>query len=100
MVDTKTLSVLVAGVQAGTFVCNRDGELGFVYDVGYNGPDLSVCMPVEGKEFWGRRVHAWFAGLLPDSISVRRGMASVAECGPNSVFGLLRAYGMDLPGGD
>ncbi len=98
MVTPKMLHVLVADRNAGTLYCDPDGKLGFVYRPDYEGPDLSVSMPVEGREFWGRRVHAWFAGLLPDSLDVRRGMAAIAECGPNSVFGLLRVFGLDLPG--
>ena len=98
MVARKELQVFIAGRHAGSFICDKEGELGFVYEAGYSGPDISVAMPFQDKEFWGRKVHAWFAGLLPDDINVRRGMAAVAECGPNSIFGLLRMYGMDLPG--
>lgn len=98
MNNRKELEVLIAGRHAGAFICSDEGMLGFVYDEDYDGPDLSVGMPFEGREFWGKRVHAWFVGLLPDDIDVRRSMAVVADCSPNSVQGLLHEYGMDLPG--
>lgn len=93
----KMLDVLIAGNPAGHLIMSRDGELSFSYRPSYQGPDLSVGMPVSTDDYVGRRVLAWFDNLLPDNPQVRRGMAT--EAGTSTgVFPLLARFGLDLPG--
>lgn len=95
----RRLVVLCQSKVAGTLSMDDDGLVSFSYDDSYDGPDLSVIMP-RGMTTQGSRVTAWFDGLLPDSIDIRRGMADKAGhgYGANSTFGLLSDYGLDLPG--
>ena len=93
----KSLDVLIAGTFAGRLIMSGDGELTFSYHPAYQGPDLSVGIPVSSDDYVGRRVLAWFDNLLPDNPQVRRGMA--AEAGTSTgVFPLLARFGLDLPG--
>lgn len=93
----KSLDVLIAGNLAGHLIMSRDGELSFSYHPSYQGPDLSVGMPVSSDDYFGRRVLAWFDNLLPDNPQVRQGMA--LEAGTSTgVFPLLARFGLDLPG--
>ncbi len=93
----RSLEVFVAGAHAGELRLSPEGALSFAYDSSYQGPDLSVALPVSRQVFTGKTVHAWFDNLLPDSPQVRQGMA--AEAGTSTgTFPLLSYFGLDLPG--
>ncbi|MEC4176932.1 HipA domain-containing protein [Adlercreutzia sp. R7] len=93
----KHLEVFLADSHAGQLIMSRHGELSFVYDSTYRGPDLSLAMPFSTEEYRGKRVLAWFDNLLPDNTQVRQGMAD--EAGSSTgVFPLLARFGLDLPG--
>ena len=85
---TRTLSVFVAGVRAGTLSQDDVGARSFAYDDGYAGPPLSLSMPVSNQTFPSRVVDAYLLGLLPDDDRMRReagrlAVGATALCVPN-----------------
>ena len=95
----KALDVYLSYEPAGKIKMLQTGEVGFRYDDGYGGPNLSVSMRrQEGAVFRGEHVGQWFSNLLPDDYRVRDGMASNMGYRGTNTFMLLADYGIDLPG--
>lgn len=93
-----SMNVFVSGAKAGTVSVSDKGELSFQYESGYDGPDLSINMPVSAGECKSDHViRTWFSGVLPDNEDMRIAM-SIQMGGGRSTFELLKRYGMDLPG--
>lgn len=92
------LNVFIAGAKAGVVSISDKGVLSFAYENGYDGPDLSIAMPVSAGECTSEHtIRTWFSGVLPDNEDMRTAMA-IQMGGGRSTFELLKRYGMDLPG--
>ncbi len=61
------LRVLVSGIPAGTVHQDERGLMTFSYDVGYQGPPLSLSMPVSNRTYGSDVLRPYLFGLLPDS---------------------------------
>lgn len=95
---TRTLSVFIAGVRAGTLSQDDNGTRTFAYDGSYAGPPLSLSMPVSNQTFPSRVVDAYLLGLLPDDDRVRREAGRRFGVSGNNPFALLAHMGLDCPG--
>lgn len=92
-------SVLIAGRLAGTVSEHPDRVRSFRYDPSYDGPDLSLSMPLGAAPWFGdEAITPWLEGLLPDNPLVRADLADRARCRPGDTLAILERYGLDLPG--
>lgn len=95
---TKSLSVFIGGVRAGTLVQSDTGARSFSYDPYYEGPPLSLSMPVGNETFPTRVIDAYLLGLLPDDNRIRREAGRRFGVSGNNPFALLSHMGLDCPG--
>lgn len=96
--EARVLSVLIDAQYAGLLTVFRGGYAQFAYDPSYEGPNLSIRMPVGSGPFLDDVVRPWVEGLLPDNERVRVTMAKEASCSPHNPFDLLAHFGRDCPG--
>ncbi len=59
-------SVFQLGILAGTLREEDDGTFGFCYEAGYQGPHVSLTMPVRSESYHYTRFPPFFEGLLPE----------------------------------
>ncbi|MDO4797068.1 MAG: type II toxin-antitoxin system HipA family toxin [Coriobacteriales bacterium] len=95
---TRTLSTFICGTLAGTLSQDEHGLRSFRYESDYNGPPLSLSMPISNKTYRGRIVDAYLLGLLPDDERVRREAGRRFGVSGNNPFALLSHMGLDCPG--
>lgn len=69
----------------------------FAYFKGYNGPPVSLTMPVEKKEFIFDRFPPFFDGLLPEGLLLE-GLLKQRKIDKYDYFSQLVAVGNDLVG--
>lgn len=96
--STRSLTVFIAGVRAGTLTQDDSGARSFSYDPAYDGPPLSLSMPVGNQTYRTRTVDAYLLGLLPDDERVRREAGRRFGVSGNNPFALLSHMGLDCPG--
>ena len=94
----RSLTVFIAGVRAGTLTQDDSGARSFSYDPAYDGPPLSLSMPVGNQTYRTRTVDAYLLGLLPDDERVRREAGRRFGVSGNNPFALLSHMGLDCPG--
>ncbi len=91
-------NVYVQGRYAGQLL---EEELGrsyrFAYDNDYQGPPVSLTMPVHQKSFHYNRFPPFFDGLLPEGVQLD-GLLKRAKVDRNDLFAQLVAVGADLVG--
>lgn len=92
------LRVLLAGVPAGTVHQDEHGLMSFAYDAGYQGPPLSLSMPVSNRTYGPDVLRPYLFGLLPDSELQRRAIARELGVSANNPVTLLAHIGLDCPG--
>jgi serine/threonine-protein kinase HipA len=86
------------GVPAGILEELASGEkFGFTYLENYRGPDVSLTMPVERKEFVFDRFPPYFDGLLPEGFLLE-GLLRQRKIDKYDYLGQLIAVGNDLVG--
>jgi serine/threonine-protein kinase HipA len=69
----------------------------FVYFEDYNGPPVSLTMPVKEKEFVFDRFPPFFDGLLPEGLLLE-GLLKHRKIDKHDYFSQLVAVGKDLVG--
>lgn len=94
----RELSVFIGGIYAGTLVQDDHGARSFSYDAVYDGPPLSLSMPVANRVYRTRVVDAYLLGLLPDDEHVRREAGKRFGVSGNNPFALVSCMGLDCPG--
>ena len=92
------LRVLVAGVEAGTVHQDEHGLMSFSYDEGYQGPPLSLSMPVSNRTYGPDVLRPYLFGLLPDSERQRRAIGRELGVSANNPVTLLDRIGLDCQG--
>ena len=92
------LRVLVAGVPAGTVHQDEHGLMTFAYDGGYQGPPLSLSMPISNRTYGPDVLRPYLFGLLPDSELQRRAIGRELGVSANNPVMLLAHIGLDCPG--
>ncbi len=94
----RELMVFIGGEHAGTLVQNDAGGRSFSYVATYDGPPLSLSMPVGNRVYRTKTVDAYMLGLLPDDARVRREAGRRFGVSGNNPFALLSCMGLDCPG--
>lgn len=94
----RELTVFIAGERAGTLAQDGSGARTFSYDPTYDGPPLSLSMPLGNRTYHTRVVDAYLLGLLPDDEHVRREAGRRFGVSGNDPFALLSHMGLDCPG--
>ncbi len=90
--------VLMHGVQAGVLEELVPGKsYRFKYIEDYNGPPISLTMPVEDREFFFQNFPPFFDGLLPEGILLE-GLLKQKKIDKYDYFSQLVAVGNDLVG--
>jgi serine/threonine-protein kinase HipA len=69
----------------------------FTYLENYNGPPVSLTMPVTDKEFTFESFPAFFDGVLPEGMMLE-GLLKQAKLDRNDFFGQLIVVGNELVG--
>jgi serine/threonine-protein kinase HipA len=91
------LDVFLHGHKAGELRRKSNGNLQFRYREGYDGPALSVSLPVKGQTFDHRACLAFFGNLLPEE-DVRAQVALSAGISVHNDYHLLERFGGDMAG--
>lgn len=92
------LKVLLAGRVAGTLKQRESGKLSFEYEHDYQGPPLSLSMPVSNRVYGDKRVRPFLFGLLPDDATVRQSIGREFSVSGNNPFALLEHVGLECSG--
>lgn len=95
------VSVRLAGLPVGWLFQNNVGDISFQYveewlDQGLH--VLSQSLPLQSEMFEHKETLPFFAGLLPDSKSVREELGRILHVSSGDDFGLLTAIGRDCAG--
>ena len=85
----QTLHVLIAGTLAGYLHQDGHGVVSFAYDDAYQGPPLSLSMPVTNRIYRDSVVLPYLLGLLPDSERQRRAIARQYDVSAGNPVGHL-----------
>jgi serine/threonine-protein kinase HipA len=85
------------GQAAGILREEPAGRYRFVYDEDYDGPPVSLTMPVEGREFGFDRFPPFFEGLLPEG-AMLEGLLRQNKLDRTDLFAQLLAVGADTVG--
>ena len=94
----KSAEVSMHGLPAGIFQeIEPRGKYRFAYFENYNGPPISLTMPVEKKEFGFDRFPPFFDGLLPEG-ALLEGLLKQRKIDKYDYFSQLIAVGNDLVG--
>lgn len=97
----RQLDVFAGNILIGRLRERDDGALSFGYDPGWitSGKALPLApdLPLDGKEYAGDAVFAYFDNLLPEG-SVRDFIAQAEHISSGNVFGLLERFGGDTAG--
>ena len=75
----------------------KNNRCSFVYDDDYEGPPISVTMPVEKEGFEYDRFPPFFEGLLPEGVNLEMLLRS-KKIDRNDAFAQLMAVGKDTVG--
>jgi serine/threonine-protein kinase HipA len=90
--------ILVNGTEAGILVEITPGARYIVeYSDGYEGPGISVTMPVKQKKFSFDEFPPFFDGLLPEGFQLE-GLLKLKKIDRNDHFSQLIAVGEDMVG--
>lgn len=93
----RRLDVKLSGRSVGALLLKENGNLQFRYDPLYEGPPLSVAMPVREEAYAHRECQAWFGGLLPEG-DVKESLARSLGTSSSNQFRILGEIGGDCAG--
>ena len=90
--------VSVHGRPAGQLIEEERGRrYRFEYCAGYDGPPVSLTMPISQSEYTYDRFPPFFDGLLPEGIQLE-GLLRARKLDRDDLFGQIVAVGGDLVG--
>lgn len=93
----RRLNVKLSGRNVGALLLKDNGNLQFRYDSAYDGPSLSVALPVREEAYPHRECQAWFGGLLPEG-DVKESLARALGTSSSNQFRILNEIGGDCAG--
>ena len=94
----KEANVFVGGRFAGKLQEEERGKkYRFIYEKGYNGPSVSLTMPIEQSVYEFDRFPPFFEGLLPEGMMLA-GLLKQTKIDRDDLFSQLIAVGGDLVG--
>jgi len=89
--------VSVLGVFAGILEEEADGRCRFIYDAAYNGPPVSLTLPLKNRTYTFDEFPVWFEGLLPEGVMLEA-LLRKFKLDKKDYFGQLLKVGRDLVG--
>lgn len=90
---------MIGDAIVGEVTQDASGVMSFRYDASYDGPPLSLSMPVQHEHDYGQSVvRPYLFGLLPDSREQRDAIADEYDISPNNPVTMLAHIGLDCPG--
>jgi len=89
--------ILNHGIYAGLLIDTEEGGYEFVYDTNYQGPPISLTMPVAKQRFVFKKFPPFFDGLLPEGMLLEA-LLKNAKIDRNDLFSQLVTVGKDLVG--
>lgn len=92
----RSARVLMHGVRAGRLT-EEDGGYAFAYGSGYDGPPISLTLPVRSEPYRFGRFPPFFDGLLPEGWQLEA-LLRQAKLDRSDLFGQLLAVGEDPVG--
>lgn len=102
MSSDKELFVYLDGVMAGVVDQTKSGRVSFTYDETYRrskkSVPLSFSMPLEILEHPPKKINAFLAGLVPESIEAKERIRNRFNLRSVEPISLLRAIGRDAAG--
>ena len=93
----KKARVLVCGSYAGLLEQLEHGEYRFMYSAGYEGPPVSLTMPVKKNSFEFDKFPPFFEGLLPEG-EMLEALLRKYKLDKKDYFGQLLKVGRDVVG--
>lgn len=91
------LSIRLKGIPVGTLEQTKSGKMIFTYDENAN-QAISLAMPIRKESYDRNQTEAFFAGLLPESETVKKIIGQRFGISHNNPFALLKAIGYDCAG--
>jgi len=73
------LRIKVAGMNAADLWIDSEGGINLRYIEGYDGPNISVSMPISDVTYHRSKTIPWLCGLLPESTEAVRNMYMVSK---------------------
>lgn len=93
----RSASVLVHNKPAGIFKELDNGTYRFIYNEDYNGPPISVTMPISKQIYEFDSFPPFFDGLLPEGPQLEA-LLKINKIDEHDYFSQLMAVGKDLVG--
>ncbi len=93
----RRLRVMIHGREAGVLGETAGGGYVFAYDDGYDGPPVSLAMPVRADAYQFDRFPPFFEGLLPEGYLLEQLLRRV-KLDRDDLTGQLAAVGGDVVG--
>jgi serine/threonine-protein kinase HipA len=89
--------ILVNNIEAGLFEQLKADNYRFTYHADYQGPSVSLTMPLTSKVHAFDKFPAFFEGLLPEGILLEA-LLRKYKIDKNDYFGQLMKVGQDVVG--
>jgi len=93
----KKVRILVHAIEAGIFENLEDGKYTFTYHPDYQGPPVSLTMPLIKKLYEFDVFPPFFDGLLPEGVMLEA-LLRKYKIDRNDCFGQLVQVGQDVVG--
>lgn len=94
----RTANVFVDNIKAGQLhEITRKSHYRFIYDPNYNGPSVSLEMPLTKRIYEYDRFPPFFEGLLPEG-AMLEGLLRTAKIDRDDYFSQLLTVGHDMVG--
>lgn len=95
----RVAEVFVQGVRAGLFTEDHEADTPYTFEYGehYNGPPISLMLPIEKKKFVFKRFPSFFDGLLPEGFQLEA-LLKNRRIDADDYFSQLLILGDDLIG--
>lgn len=89
--------VLVNGIPAGILEKINQHQYHFIYDTGYQGPPVSLTMPIKKLHYDFDQFPPFFEGLLPEGVMLES-LLRMHKLDRNDYFSQLLKVGQDVVG--
>lgn len=89
--------ILVNDVAAGVLAELNASQYYFEYYIDYQGPPVSLTMPIKNRKYEFKEFPPFFDGLLPEGNQLEA-LLRLAKLDRNDLFGQLIQVGQDLVG--
>ncbi len=93
----RTAKVKMHDIEAGLLSERDDKAYSFQYHPAYQGPAISLTMPIRTEAYMYDRFPAFFDGLLPEGVQLE-GLLKIRKIDCYDYFSQLLATGADLVG--